>query len=108
MNQGYNAEQAAKQYLQQQGLIHIAANVRYKFGEIDLIMRDADYWVFIEVKYRSSNKFGGAIHALTQKQVHRIRKAAEHYLQLNGIDAPCRFDVIAIDPHNTKWICNAF
>lgn len=107
-NPGQEAESAALDYLTQQGLRFIDRNVRYRFGEIDLVMQDGASWVFVEVKYRSHCQFGGAIHALSHAQSQRIKRAASHFLQLNRIDAPCRFDVIAIDPQGINWIRDAF
>lgn len=107
-NQGQIAEHAAKQYLEQQGLTFVEQNVRYRFGEIDIVMKDRCDWVFIEVKYRSASQYGGAVSALSQAQAQRIRKAASHYIQLNRIDAICRFDVIAVDPQGIQWIRDAF
>lgn len=107
-NHGHTDEQAAIIYLTQQGLQFIAKNVSFPFGEIDIIMKDGTVWVFVEVKYRSSIQFGGAINALSQGQQQRIRRAASHYLQLNQIDAICRFDFIAMDPNNIQWIRDAF
>lgn len=107
-NHGQASEQAAITYLQQQGLRLIAKNVRFIFGEIDIIMKEGTVWVFVEVKYRSKVQFGGAINALSHRQQNRIKRAASHYLQLKQIDAICRFDFIAIDPNNIEWIRDAF
>ena len=108
MNRGAQGEETARTYLEQHGLKFEANNVRYRFGELDLIMRDNQYWVFVEVKFRSNARFGGAISAVSTKQMSRIRLAANHYLQLNKIDAPCRFDVIAIDNDKIQWLKAAF
>ncbi|GIU22005.1 YraN family protein [Shewanella colwelliana] len=108
LTQGAKAEDSALAYLQQQGLKLVDRNVRYPFGEIDLIMRDAQKWVFIEVKFRQSKQFGGAIQAISQGKIERLRRAASHYMQRNNIDAQCRFDVVAIDANEINWITNAF
>lgn len=108
MDIGKEAEQRAKQYLTQQGLKFVAANVRYNFGELDLVMRDGADWVFVEVKYRSHRQFGGAKQALSAAQVNRLRQAAACYIQQHQIDAPCRFDVVAIDPQQIEWLRGAF
>ncbi|MCT8988611.1 YraN family protein [Shewanella phaeophyticola] len=108
MNRGQLAEQRARTYLEQQGLTFVAANVRYPFGEIDLIMRQQKEWVFVEVKYRASNQFGGALNALTQKQITRIRLAAAHYLQRQKLNPPCRFDVIAMNNDEINWLQGCF
>ncbi|WP_119969352.1 YraN family protein [Shewanella japonica] len=108
MNPGQHAETQARTYLEQQGLQFVTQNQRYRFGEIDLIMRDNQYWVFIEVKYRSSTQFGGALNAVSIAQISRIRKAAEQYLQTHKINAPCRFDVIAINGADIQWLQGCF
>ena len=105
---GKAAEIAARQYLEQHGLKFVEQNVRYRFGEIDIIMRDGKDWVFIEVKYRTHTQYGGAVNALSVAQVQRLRKAASHYIQLNRIDAICRFDVIAVTPQKIEHLKNAF
>ncbi|MGI2260596.1 YraN family protein [Shewanella sp. GXUN23E] len=108
MDQGQIAEQQAREYLQQQGLKWVASNVRYPFGELDLVMRHREFWVFVEVKYRSSAGFGGALHAVGSKKQQRLHKAASHYLQLNRIQAPCRFDLVAIEGNQLQWLQNIF
>ncbi|MBM7072275.1 YraN family protein [Shewanella sp. 202IG2-18] len=108
MNRGQQGELQAKQYLEQQGLTFVEQNVRFPFGELDLVMRQQKHWVFVEVKYRSNPNFGGAVNAVSAKQVQRIRKATAHYLQLKRIQAPCRFDVVAIDGSHIQWIKGAF
>ncbi|WP_133405558.1 YraN family protein [Parashewanella tropica] len=108
MNLGQQGEQQAKAYLIKHGLRFINANVRYSFGELDLIMRDGQHWVFVEVKLRTNPNFGGAISAISSKKMHRIRNAANAYIQHNRIQAPCRFDVVAIDNQQVQWIKGAF
>ena len=108
MTLGQLAESRAQHYLEQQGLTFVERNVRYPFGEIDLIMRHKNHWVFVEVKYRSANLYGGALQALSRAQITRIRKAASHYLQLHRLDVPCRFDVIAIETEQIHWLIDAF
>ncbi|MCE9680232.1 YraN family protein [Shewanella sp. AS1] len=108
LNQGQRAEDKALDYLEQQGLELVERNVRYPFGEIDLIMKQGQIWVFIEVKYRQSKQFGGAIQAISQSKINKLRRAANHYMQCHNIDAQCRFDVVAIDAKAIDWITNAF
>jgi len=105
---GQTGENLALAYLQQQGLTLVERNVRYPFGELDLVMRQGKLWVFVEVKYRTSNRFGGAIQALSTKQIYRLRQAATHYLQVNHLDAQCRLDLIAIEAGQIHWLKNAF
>ncbi|MCL2916256.1 YraN family protein [Shewanella corallii] len=108
MNQGEIAEQQAKAYLEQQGLKWVESNVRYPFGELDLVMREGQNWVFVEVKYRASANFGGAISAVGPRKQQRLRKAANHYLQLHRIQAPCRFDLVAIEGKHIQWLTDIF
>ena len=89
----------ARQYLIQQGLRYLTQNFHSRQGEIDLIMQEQDTLVFIEVKYRKNNNFGGAIAAVSYNKQQRLRKTATFYLQRQGLNAyntPCRFDVITI------------
>lgn len=108
---GIQAETAAADYLAQQGLILIERNTRSRWGEIDLVMRDREYWVFIEVKARTSSEYGSGLAAITPAKQQRIRRTAERYL--TGIQqnhAWCRFDAveIALPGHTCTWIRDAF
>lgn len=108
MEQGKRAEIKAKKYLVNQGLEWIASNVRYPFGELDIVMKQGSTWVFVEVKYRSNTQFGGALQAVNPKKIARLRKAANHYLQQHRINAPCRFDLIAINGEQLEWLTDIF
>ncbi|QIR15826.1 YraN family protein [Shewanella aestuarii] len=107
-NSGQLAEQQAREYLQRQGLSFVASNVRFPFGEIDLVMQDQQSLVFVEVKYRQSTAFGGAINAISAKQIKRIRLSANAYLQQQAINPPCRFDLVAINHNQIDWIKGCF
>ena len=108
---GSDAEHLAAQFLQRQHLILIEKNYRCRFGEIDLIMRDDTVLVFVEVRMRSNNSFGGAAASITTTKQGKLIRAARHYLtQLNVVPA-CRFDVVLLTgTHNPEiqWIENAF
>ncbi|MBY5923212.1 YraN family protein [Ferrimonas balearica] len=109
LHKGKEAERQASRYLQQQGLTHVAQNVQCRFGELDLIMRQGDTLVFVEVKYRRAGGFGGAIAAVTPQKQQKLRLTANWYLQQQGLSqSPCRFDVLAIDGDTINWIQNAF
>lgn len=108
MNQGQLAEDQALKHLLKQGLKLEARNVRYPFGELDLVMRDGPCWVFVEVKFRTPHGYGDAIEALSAAQQGRLRRAASHYLQRQRIDAPCRFDLVAISGERLTWLKDAF
>ena len=108
---GDAAEHAAARLLTAAGLIPVAAKVRYKVGELDLIMRDGDTLVFVEVRARRSMAFGGAAASIDARKQLRLRRAAERYLQLTrGGRAwpPCRFDVVAFEGDRVNWIRDAF
>ncbi len=107
--QGDSAEHDALEFLQQAGLKLISKNYRCKFGEIDLILKDGETLIFVEVRYRNTNKFGGAAASVNHHKQQKIMRTAEHYLQKNYRQPPaCRLDVVAID-NNQKidWIKNA-
>ena len=112
---GAAVEQKAKQWLQQQGLIFIESNYRCKGGEIDIIMRDAEHLVFVEVRYRKKNSFGDGLDSVDWHKQKKLQKAAAFYLlehpPFNRL--PCRFDVIAARPDNHAslhwtWVKDAF
>nr|WP_085284952.1 YraN family protein [Colwellia chukchiensis] len=112
---GKNSEQLASQYLQQHGLSLQSCNFQNRAGEIDLIMTQGTTWVFVEVKYRKNNHFGGAIAAVSLKKQQKIKQCAAFYLQqmgLNEYNTPCRFDVVAmqgdINAPVITWLKNAF
>lgn len=108
---GKKYEDLACQYLKQQGLKLKACNVRFKVGEIDLIMLDQQQLVFIEVRFRQDDSFGGAAASVDSFKQSKLIKAASLYLQQEfGNNPPsCRFDVIAMENNEKiQWIKNAF
>jgi putative endonuclease len=85
------------------------SNFRCRFGEIDLIMHDGATLVFVEVRLRSNQKFGGAAASVTSAKQGRITRAAQIYLQQQSREMACRFDVVLLDgERNIEWIKNAF
>ena len=109
-DKGQYYEQLAQKYLISQGLTPVTCNFWCKLGEIDLIMQDKKTWVFIEVKYRKSQRYGGANVAFTTQKQERLRRAIEHYIQLNQLqNSPLRVDFIAINgqnPYQFNWFKN--
>lgn len=106
---GDSKERQARAYLERHGLRHLAHNVRCKRGELDLVMRDGDTLVFVEVRFRASQRFGGAAASVDAHKQARIATAAAYYLQRHAIELPCRFDVVAIDADGQiDWIQHAF
>ena len=106
-NIGQITELFARQYLQDQGLSFIAANVRYKFGEIDLIMREQSTITFVEVKYRNRNDYGGALYSLHSAKQRRLQKAANAWLQSHDPSGrhPTRFDLVALSGSLQRLQC---
>lgn len=108
---GSDAEQIAVSYLQRQHLLLIARNYRCRFGEIDLIMRDGTTLVFIEVRMRANEKYGGAAASITPAKQARLLRTARHYLSELNTEQPCRFDALLLSGTNgqeIEWIKNAF
>lgn len=118
---GENAEGIAKRYLIKQGLSYVKSNFYSRFGEIDLIFKDKDTLVFIEVRYRKNSQYGNSVETINRQKQNKIIKTAQYYLQKNRLTelVNCRFDVIGIEPeekqvstlkadYSINWIKNAF
>jgi putative endonuclease len=108
---GADAEQAARRLLEAAGLSFVAGNVRYKAGEIDLVMRDAAALVFVEVRSRASTRFGGAAASVDRRKRLRLQRAAHLFLLENFGQRhwpACRFDVVAYEAGAPNWIKAAF
>ena len=95
---GKYSERLAVEYLKLKGYRIVETNYRSSQGEIDIIARDKDTLVFVEVKARHSRRFGSAKGAVTPAKQRKISMAALEYLKKNGrTDVRARFDVVAID-----------
>jgi putative endonuclease len=106
---GREAEERAATWLAQQGLHPVRRNYRCRGGEIDLVMRDGECLVFVEVRSRSHGGYGGALSSIDQHKRRRIILAARHYLATSGWGGPCRFDVVGFDQgRQGQWIRDAF
>ncbi len=103
---GQQAEARALAYLQQQGMQLIERNFTCRFGEIDLIMREQQTVVFVEVRQRSSAQFGGAAASVTAAKQGKLWRTAEVFLRRYGKPPSCRFDLIAIQGGVLDWIRN--
>ncbi len=92
----------------------IERNFRSRQGEIDIIARDEGYLCFIEVKFRTNDRYGQAVEAVNiKKQIHICRVSKFYlYSKYKSFDLPVRYDVIAIsqieDRYSINWIKNAF
>ncbi len=94
---GRAGEDAAAAYVASLGFHVVARNLRGPGGEIDIVARDGQTYVFIEVKTRASRAFGRALAAVDARKRARIRAVAADYLQFVAPQACARFDVLAID-----------
>jgi putative endonuclease len=105
-DKGQQGEDAALVHLTRQGLKLVERNFRCAGGELDLIMRDGDCLVFVEVRRRRSKAFGGAAASITPTKQRRLVHAAQTFLLRYPRLPPCRFDVIAIDAGEIEWLKN--
>ena len=106
---GDAAESRAKAYLLAQGLVFITQNFSVKTGEIDLIFKDMQQWVFVEVKYRASKSHGHAAEMFTASKRNKLTRAIMCYLQTLGLNChhtDLRIDLVAIDGDQLNWIKN--
>ena len=109
---GFAAEELARKYLCKQGLTWLESNYHCRLGEIDLIMRDKEYIVFVEVRARTSSAYGGGVQSITTSKRQKLIRTASLYLQVKKLydKHPCRFDVLSLDGPEPEitWIKNAF
>jgi len=106
-DRGRLAEARAAELLNDSGLSTVTRNYRCRGGEIDLVMRDDDCLVFVEVRLRSHAAFGGPLASVTTTKQARLITAARHYLASTGWSGPCRFDVVGFDgTGQTDWVKN--
>ena len=107
---GSKKEDEAARFLTGRGLKIIEKNYRDRFGEIDLIARDGNTLVFVEVKYRKNASAGHPEEAVGISKAKTISKVAAHYMVYRKYPGPTpvRFDVIAIEGDDIRWHKNAF
>lgn len=101
--QGDDSERLARLWLESKGYHFIASNFTRRIGEIDLIMRspDGQIIVFVEVRYRANQLFGGAIASVDAHKQNKLRRTANAWLQKNADSLThARIDVIALCPQN--------
>ncbi|MBQ7944992.1 MAG: YraN family protein [Lachnospiraceae bacterium] len=107
---GAEYEERAVAYLEQQGMQILERNFRSRKGEIDIIAKDGEYTVFVEVKYRSSEQKGAPSEAVTLAKQKTICRVADFYRMKHGLGefAPIRYDVVACSKDEVMWYPNAF
>lgn len=107
-------EDIALAHARNQGLTLIERNFNCRFGELDLVLREGNVVVFLEVRYRKSQQFGGAMQSIGAQKRERLLKAASLFLQAHPelSRLACRFDVMAIagttQQPEINWQRNAF
>lgn len=106
--QGIAGEDAALAFLQSQGCKPIARNWHCPYGEIDLIVKNGNTILFVEVKYRKNQRFGGAAYSISPSKLLKLQRSVEYYLQQHGLgNAPCRLDAVLIEGDSPpEWIRN--
>lgn len=107
---GGAAEERAARFLARHGLAIVARNYRTRLGEIDLVARDGETLVFVEVRMRSASsaRFGGALASIDARKRARIVAAARSFLRRLGHEPCCRFDVVVLEGAEPLWLRGAF
>lgn len=111
---GDGVEAAALDFLQRHGLRLLARNASARGGELDLVMRDGEAVVFVEVRYRASDAYGGGAASVDAGKRRKLVSAAQAFLldHPQHADAPCRFDVIDASGNpaspRIEWLQDAF
>ncbi|MFI5361235.1 MAG: YraN family protein [Elusimicrobiota bacterium] len=105
---GRKAEDLAAAFLQAKGLTIVEKNFRVKVGEIDLVAKDGEEIVFVEVRARASRDFGGAAASVDGAKRRKLIRAARLWLQARNWDGACRFDVVAVDGGALEHLPAAF
>lgn len=103
-------EQKVAAFLEKNGFLILEHNFRCRSGEIDLIAKDGNYLVFVEVKYRKSTTAGSALEAVDRRKAAQVRKVAAYYLYEKRLPETtlCRFDAAAVDGDRLTYVKDAF
>ncbi|MHA7835101.1 MAG: YraN family protein [Algiphilus sp.] len=106
---GAEAEDRALAHLESHGLKLVARNVRSRGGEIDLVMREGQIVVFVEVRFRQRKDYGGALASIDARKQQRMLQAARLWLSRHPEDAmrSLRFDVVVFEAdEGAQWLRN--
>ncbi|MGL4369882.1 MAG: YraN family protein [Spirochaetota bacterium] len=106
---GKSGEESAAAFFSGQGFSIVDKNFRFgTHGEIDLILRKGDLFVFAEVKARRGDAFGGAIYSISGAKKSRMKKTAGHYIRTHlswcGPECTFRFDLLSVSEQGCEWI----
>lgn len=108
VDRGKEGEELAIKYLLNKGYRIVERNFRTPFGEIDIIAKDKEHIVVVEVKTRHSTTFGEPQLAVNSRKQEKLKKLALYYLSKLKKEHPLRFDVIVIKDREIEHIENAF
>ena len=104
---GNRGEDLAADFLQREGYEIITRNYICPIGEIDLIAREGNCLVFVEVRSKTSRRFGTPAESITSAKEKRLRKLANYYLVREvGKEVPCRFDLVSIEKEGSEYSLN--
>ena len=103
-------EKIAADFLKRNGLVILEMNYRIRGGEIDIVALDKNVYVFAEVKYRKTASKGIPEEAVNYRKMKTISRVSNHYRMTHRLsdDTPVRYDVIAIEGSDIRWLRNAF
>lgn len=107
-DKGLLGEKMARKYLQKKGYRLLEKRYRINGGEVDLIMKDGDCFVFVEVKYRPDGETGEGLAAVDFGKEKRIIRAADTYMYRRKLEGQMRYDIVEITSEGTVHIENAF
>lgn len=108
---GSGMEHLVSEKMQRMGMVILEMNYACRQGEVDIIARDGEYYVFTEVKYRKDEAFGTPLEAVDRRKQRKICRAAVYYLYSRHLPVetvPIRFDVAGVTGENMNYIKNAF
>lgn len=95
---GKRGEELAVDTLRQKGYDIVTRNYRCLYGEVDIVARQQDTWVFVEVRTRRGQKFGSPEESITPKKRKHLLETTQHYLQTNNLpEVVCRIDFVAVE-----------
>ncbi len=103
---GWRGEGVAERWLEQRSFVFIERNFRTRYGEIDLVMREGQTLVFVEVKVRQNRRFGAPEESVGESKLRKIAMAVEEYRRRKNETGPCRIDLLVLEYSNTqrKWL----
>lgn len=104
---GAEAERRASDFLTSLGWVILARNARSKLGELDIVARDGETTVFVEVRCRGAGSWGSALESVTREKARRVSRAARWYAAARGLEGPLRIDVVAVQEGRLEHVVNA-